>query len=306
VPASWVAASVRAKMLQSHRLGRAGASAVARSGGLRAGLELLRSSAYGTSIDSSMSLEAAQRQIASTALWQLRVLAGWLPPGGSVVLHPLAAWFEIANIEERLAYLSGGPRPTPFELGGLATAWPAIEAATTADAVRAVLARSHWGDPGTSEPAAMVTILRFRWAAWVAGSVPEAEIWAAAAATLLAARLRFVAPPSVLPLQATRVPGLPGEWANAGSPAVLMTMVPRSVGWVLDGVTQASDLWTAEARWWSRVRRDASETMVRSQHGAPLIVAVVALLAYDAWLARAALASAARGPWAREAFDAVA
>ena len=152
----------------------------------------------------------------------------------------------------------------------------------------------------------MVTILRFRWAAWVAGSVPEAEIWAAAAATLLAARLRFVAPPSVLPLQATRVPGLPGEWANAGSPAVLMTMVPRSVGWVLDGVTQASDLWTAEARWWSRVRRDASETMVRSQHGAPLIVAVVALLAYDAWLTRAALASAARGPWAREAFDAVA
>ncbi|MFI5283316.1 MAG: hypothetical protein ACHQ0J_09330 [Candidatus Dormibacterales bacterium] len=306
MPASWVAASVRAKLLQNRRLGEAGAVAVAGSGSLRAGMEMLMDSAYGTELNPGMTLEAAQRQIAITTLWQLRVLAGWLPPGGSEILRPLAAWFEIANIEERLSYLSGGTHAVPYELGGLATAWPLVSTATTSDRVRELLARSHWGDPGSSEPSAMMTVLRLRWAAWVAGTVPSAEVWAASAAALLAARVRFAAP-ILVPLPATtRAVGLPRGWAQAASLSDLRAMMPRWLSWVLEGVAQASELWTAEARWWSRVSRDARQTIVRSRHAPAAIVAVAALLGYDAWLARGALASAARGRPAREAFDAVA
>jgi hypothetical protein len=304
--ASWVAASVRAKLLENRRLGSAGAAAVAGSGGLGAGLQILVDSAYGAELDSSMSLEAAQRQIAATTLWHVRVLAGWLPPGGSALVRPLAAWFEIANIEERLAYLSVGGHPSPYQLGGMATAWPAVSKATTPERVRAALAHSRWGDPGTSDPELMMIGLRFRWAAWVAGSVPDAANWVAAAAALLAARIRFVAPPSNSALERARVYGLPRGWAQAASLAELRALMPRSLAWVLDGVDQVSDLWTAEARWWSRVRKDAAEMLVRSRFGAAVVVAVVALLGYDAWLARAALSSAARGLPARGVFDAVA
>jgi hypothetical protein len=83
-------------------------------------------------------------------------------------------------------------------------------------------------------------------------------------------------------------------------------MTPRQTAWVLDGIPHVSELWRAEAAWWSRVRRDASEALVRSRFGADAVVAAVALLAHDAWITRAAVAAAARGSTGRSAFDAVA
>jgi hypothetical protein len=83
-------------------------------------------------------------------------------------------------------------------------------------------------------------------------------------------------------------------------------MMPRQLAWVLEGVEQASDLWAAEARWWSRVRQDAAEMILRSRHDAAAVVGVAALLGYDAWLVRAALAAAVRGRGAKKVFDAVA
>jgi hypothetical protein len=83
-------------------------------------------------------------------------------------------------------------------------------------------------------------------------------------------------------------------------------MMPRQLAWVLDRVEEPSDLWAAEGRWWWRVRRDAAEMVVRSRYEASAVVGVAALLGYDAWLARAALAAAARGLPAKRAFDAVA
>jgi hypothetical protein len=306
MPASWVAASVRARLLGNHRLGTAGAAAVANSGGLGSALQLLKDSPYGADLDSGMSLDAAQRQVAATTLWHVRLLAGWLPPGGSAVLQPLVAWFEIANIEERLAYLSGAGHPPPHQLGRMGSAWPAVSRATTPDAVREALARSRWGDPGTSDPRAMVLVLRFRWAAWVAGSVPGASIWAATAAALLGARVRFTSAPSDLASESLRVYGLPRGWQHAASLPDLRAMMPRQLAWVLDRVEQPPDLWAAEGRWWWRVRRDAAEMVLRSRYEASAVVGVAALLGYDAWLARAALGAAARGLPAKRAFDAVA
>ena len=308
MPASWVAASTRARLLGGRRIGRLGAAAIASSGGLGPALQMLQASPYGTNVDSGMSLEAAQRQVAATILWNLRVLAGWLPPGGSSILMPLVAWFEIANIEERLAYLSGDLRAAPYQLGSLGTAWRAVSRATTADAVREALTRSWWGDPGTSDPSGMVLALRFKWAGWVAGFVPGAEAWAATAAALLGARVRCVstASPGGLPQIPGRVYGLPPGWQQVASlPQLRAVMAPR-LAWVLDGVEEPSDLWVAEARWWSRVEADAAQMVLRSRYGPSAVVGIAMLLGHDAWLTRAALGAAARGLQAKGVFDAVA
>ncbi|HSP08878.1 MAG TPA: hypothetical protein VLU92_04710 [Candidatus Dormibacteraeota bacterium] len=306
MPTSWVGASVRARLLGNRRLGRGGASALARADGLAPALELLARSPYRRDVEPGLSLEEAQRRVAATALWNLRLLAGWLPPGGSAVLQPLAAWFEIANIEDRLVFLSGGGHLPPYELGRMGSAWPAVSRATTARAVRAALAASRWGDPGASEPGAMVTALRFRWAAWVATAVPGAGTWAASAAALLGARICLAMPHAAVALAAERVYGLPAGWQRARSGAELRAMLPRELAWALSGVDAPEDLWTAEARWWSKVRADAREALVRARYGPAVVVAVAVLLGHDAWLARAGLGAAARGGQAKAVFDAVA
>lgn len=306
MPASWVAASVRARLIGNRRLGTAGAAALARAEGLRPALELLRPSAYGPNLDPSMSLEDAQRHVAATALWNVRLMSGWLPPGGSSVLQPLAAWFEITNIEERLAYLSGGGHPLPYQLGPMGGAWRTVAALTTPDAIRDALAHSRWGDPGTSDPDGMVLALRFRWAAWVAGAVPGGAVWAESATALLAARLMFTLPTRSSGPREPAIHWLPAAWQHAGSVTDLAAMLPHRLAWVLAGVQEPSDLWTAEARWWARVRLDALDLMLRSRFESSVVVGVAALLAHDAWLVRAALSAAARGRPARGVFDAVA
>lgn len=305
MPASWVAASVRARLLANRRIGGTRASELARSGSLPEALELLTASPYGEKLTAGMTLEEAQREIAATVLWNLRLMAGWLPPGGVQILQPLAAWFELANIEDRLVYLSGGAHPTPYQLGRLGVAWAAVAAATTSEAVRAAIARSRWGDPGEGGPDTWMITLRFRWAAWIASSVPGADMWAATACLLFAARARFGPD---LPLHASRVVafGLPPRWWEAASLPDLRSRVGGQMAWALAGVDDAKDLWRAEARWWSRVRRDARALLVASRFAEGVISGAAALLAYDAWLTRAALAGAARGDAGRAVFDAVA
>jgi hypothetical protein len=221
------------------------------------------------------------------------------------MVQALAAWFEIANIEERLAYLAGETHESPYELGRLEVAWPAVSAATTRDDIRLALAGSAWRSPPSSDASSIVMWLRFRWAEWVAVAVPQAAAWSASASTLLAARAMFAEPGSVEAMPPHPY-GLPPSWREAADLEELRAMTARQTAWILDGIPQVSELWRAEAAWWSRVRRDASEALVRSRFGPDVVVAAVALLAYDAWLTRAAVAAAARGSSGRRAFDAVA
>lgn len=304
MPASWVAASVRARLLADRRIGSARALELTRCDGLRDALEMLAASPYGEKLGGDMTLEAAEREVAATLLWNLRLIAGWLPPGGVHAVQPLAAWFELANIDERIVYLEGGRHPAPYQLGRLAFAWPAAARATTRDALRSALAQSRWGDPGDDQDAWMA-ILRFRWAAWVAASVPGADVWAATATVLLAARLRFTLQPAVN-VGGIRPFGLPAGWFEASSVREFRAMLSGQTAWVLDGIDEARDLWRAEARWWSRVRRDAAEMLVASRFGPAVIVGALALLAHDAWLTRAALAAVDRGDVGRRLFGAVA
>lgn len=221
------------------------------------------------------------------------------------MVQALAAWFEIANIEERLAYLAGGAHASPYELGRLAVAWEAVSAATTRDDIAMALANSAWRSPHSTDATAIVLWLRFRWAEWVAVAVPQAAAWSASASTLLAARAMFGETGSVAAMP-PHTYGLPQSWRDATSLVELHAMTPRPTAWILDGVSEVSELWQAEVAWWARVRRDASEALVRSRFGPDVVVAAIALLAHDAWLARAAVAAAARGSSGRRAFDAVA
>lgn len=91
------------------------------------------------------------RGVAAMTLWNLRVLAGWLPAEGAELIHVLAAWFEIVNIDEHLRSFTADPADTgapPFRLGSLATAWPRLSRTTSPAELRTVLAASAWSDPG--------------------------------------------------------------------------------------------------------------------------------------------------------------
>jgi hypothetical protein len=154
----------------------------------------------------------------------------------------------------------------------------------------------------------MVLALRFKWAGWVSGSVPGAAAWAATAVALLGARVRFASPasPAGLPQIPATVYGLPPGWQHVASIRQLREIMSRRLAWVLDGVEEPSDLWAAEARWWSRLEGDAAQMVLRSRYGPSAVVGIAMLLGHDAWLTRAALAAAARGLQAKGVFDAVA
>lgn len=86
---------------------------------------------YGHGNPPERSLEGAQHAIARTVLWDLRVLAGWLPRDGVQLLRALAGWFELASIEELPQTMAGRPAGAQFALGALAMAWPRLSQATS-------------------------------------------------------------------------------------------------------------------------------------------------------------------------------
>jgi hypothetical protein len=304
----WVAGSVRARHLLSRRIGRERARAVAESALLEDALAALSGSAYGRLVRPGMDLARAQRAVAETTLWHIRVLAGWAPPGAQEAIRALAAWFELANIEDRLAFLAGGDAATPFALGGLATAWPRLADARTLSEVRTVLVGSPWGDPGSQEPADVRIALRLAWGRRVLQSVPDAGDWAAGAVALLVAREMFLARRPPDDLVTRRPPGIGRDWSDAGSVRALRDVLPAQAAWALGAVEEPADLWRAEAAWWRRVEQDAEGLVHAPLMGEPMVIGSVVGLGVDAWRTAAALESAARGGAADsyDAFEAIA
>jgi hypothetical protein len=301
---SWVAGSVRARNMLARRIGAEQARVLAAAASLSDGISLLAGSAYGRFVRPGMSLIAAQRAVAETTLWHVRVLAGWMPPGALELVRALAAWFELVNIENRLAYLAGADVGSPFALGGLGTAWSLIAGAQTAVDVREALAGSRWGDPGSADRVAIGAGLRFSWARRVIESVPEAADWAAGAVGLLLARELLLAGRSADYLVARRPPGVGPAWPHASGVRGLREALPVQAAWPLVDIEATSELWRGEVAWWRRVEQEAA-TIVRDPHlGRSAVVGSIALLGADARLTAAALASAAGE--AIEAFDEIA
>lgn len=145
---AWVAGVTRARALVRRRLGESGTRRLGRAETFEAAVEALAGTPYGHDVRPGQDRDAAAHAVAATLLWHLRVLAGWVPPGGADVMRLLARWFEIANVDAALA-----GRDARFRLGALATSWPRLEQAGTPQALRAGLASSAWGDPGDDSPA---------------------------------------------------------------------------------------------------------------------------------------------------------
>jgi hypothetical protein len=210
--------------------------------------------------------------VAGTLLWDLRVLAGWLPRDGVRLLRTLGGWFEIANVDELLQSIAGRPAGPEFRLGALATAWPRLAEAASASELRTALAASAWRDPGQPTARAIRLGMRSRWAARIAELGEPTRTWAAGAAVLLA----------------------PGELAGS---------VPARARWVLAGITSPTGLWRAETALLARVERDGLRLLRAPGLDRGAVLGAVAVLACHAWRIRAALELAARGGVPVEAFD---
>jgi len=293
------------------RIGAGRARELAACGSLPEALQALAATPYGRGRLPGLTLSAAQHQIADTILWDLRVLAGWLPEGGVRLLRALAGWFELANVEELLQAMAGRPADAEFTLGALATAWPRLRQAASPAGLRPVLAASAWGDPGGETAEAVLQGMRSRWAARVAAAGEPARSWAAGAEALLLAGQRF--PPGreaheagTVPPLASAAPGMLGP-ATAGAVTLdeLGRRLPARARWVLAGISSPDDLWRAEAAWWTKVERDGFRLLRTSGFDSGPVLGAVAVMATDAWRVRAALEIAARGGGPLEVYDAV-
>lgn len=304
----WVGGSVRARHMLARRLGREQSRALAASASLEHALGVLSGSAYGRSVRPEIDLASAQRAIAETALWHVRVLAGWMPPRGIELVRVLAAWFELANVEDRLAYLAGGPLSAPFALGGLATAGARVQSALSVAELREALTESPWGDPGSDEPGAIRLALRLAWARRALASVPEAREWALGAVALLLARELLLAGRPADELAALRPPISGMAWMESASVEALRGALAPESGWALAGIAEPEAIWLGEAAWWRRVEQEAERLARDSEMGRATVIGAVALLGVDASRVAAALESAARGGDAAaiEAFEQIA
>ncbi len=225
-----------------------------------------------------LTLAAAQHAIAETILWDLRVLAGWLPRDGVGLLRLLAGWFEIANVDELLQTLAGRPSGPAFQLGALATAWPRLSETRSTAELRQALAASAWGDPGGGTSRDIQAGLRTRWADRVAVSGDRARAWAASAAAIASL-------------------DSPGRSRLTRSGRPLSTLEPA---------VPAVEPWRAEADWWRRVEREGRALLRSSATDSGPVLGAVAVMTADARRVSAALASAARGGLALETYDALA
>ncbi|MFJ1730557.1 hypothetical protein [Streptomyces sp. NPDC088254] len=306
--AGWVAGAVRAKALVGRYPGTAGVREIARGPTLGDALQRLATTPYARYTRTATDLRQAQRAVSATLLWHLRVLAGWLPRDGTRLLVPLAAGFEIANVASRLPAPDGRRAQTrePYRLGALETAWRRLEHAGTPAEIRASLTASPWGDPGGDTPWALVTGMRMAAVRRTAVAVQPARRWAQGRAVLLAARELFVhhrSLPEPVLRDAARLLGT--RSTSASTYQEFRERLPSSAGWVLKDIDEPGELWRAEVRWWRTVQGDGAALVREGRYGPRVVVGAVALLSVDAWRARAALESAARGGRPGEVFDAL-
>jgi len=306
VSGGWVAGSVRARVMARRCIGADAARELAACDSLAEALQALAATPYGRGRLPRLTLSAAQHQIADAILWDLRVLAGWLPSDGVRLLRALAGWFEMANVEELLQAMAGRPADAEFALGALATAWPRLRQAASPAGLRTVLAASAWGDPGGETAEAVLQGMRSRWAARVAAAGEPARSWAAGAEALLLAGQRFPPGREALDEGAREAHGMPGS-ATAGAVTLdeLGRKLPVRARWLLAGISSPDDLWRAEAAWWARVERDGFRLLRTSGLDSGAVLGAVALMAADARRVRAALEIAARGGGSLEVYDAV-
>ncbi|MBP2704531.1 hypothetical protein JOL79_11970 [Microbispora sp. RL4-1S] len=295
--AAWVAGSTRARGLVRRGLGLPEARRLAARGSAAEAVAALAATPYCHDVRPGQSVPEAQWAVLATLLWHLRVLAGWLPREGGQLVRVLARWFEIANVDESLCRLAGGPPDPEFVLGSLGTAWPRLRRCGTPGEIRATLAASPWGDPGGAGRREIQLGMRLAWAERLADAVPPAaRTWVAGATALLVARERHAEGRDLPPGARDRCEVLLGRGAVAAPSLPAMAgRLPAAARWALRDVSDPGELWAAERRWWRRVDEDGRALLAGSGFSSDPVVGAVAVLAVDAHRVRAALELAARG-----------
>jgi len=303
----WVAGSVRARLLDRHRVGRDTARAIGESPTLAAARDRLGGTAYSKALDEATSIAATQHAVWATVLWDLRVLAGWLPARGVAALRTFAAFFEIENIESRLVALEGGGELTTFDLGALASVWPQMRDAVSSSDLRDRL-RLWWAEAESDDRADILRSCRLEWARRMS-EIGVAEQWGAGFAALVVARALVSGHHWGLDLT-RRAPQLGRRAASASSLDEFVSVLPDSARWVFEAVggvdANAADLWMAEARWWSRLDRDGGRLLRRTRPGPDIVIGAVGRRMSDAWRTTSVLSLVGRGPCGQELLDVLA
>jgi len=306
--ASWVAACVRARSMAQLRVGAGASRRLAVQRSLADALPLLADTPYAERLAQCTDLGVAQRAIRDTVLWQLRVLAGWMPARGTQIARAAAGAYERDNIVDLQLRLNGGSAAyDSFDLGALATSWPRLRTAASAEGLAESLRRSPWGGTGQGGTAALRDVLTLVWIRRLAAVAPQAQSWAGAACALTVTRIVLVerASPSPRILQLVR-PVLGRTWETARDLAQFRAALPSSVRPVLRGIEAPEQLWRAEAGMRAAVEADGLALLGRPRPGPEVVLGAIAVLEMDAWRVRAALAAAAAGAGSSEVLDAVA
>jgi hypothetical protein len=319
--AGWVAASTRGRSLLRRTVGEEGARALATAGTWADARSMLSPTAYGAELPSDADRHSARAAATASTVWQLRVLAGWLPPSSSGLARAFAAPIEIGNVEHHLTLLerldgSGdlpiGDDRRPTSLGSLGTAWPRVGLARSVPEVRAVLARSAWGDPGGDDRASIVLGLLVAWGHRLTRQAPITRAWVRGAAAVLIARERFAFDRTIPDTAARTLDQLVGtRWHHAASPSELADRLGPSASWSLVATPAGSEptvesLWLSERAVIDRVVTDARKLTEAGRNDRGTVAAVMALMLVDLWRVHAAIESAGRTPVPLEVFDAVA
>lgn len=306
--AAWVAACVRARSMVQHGAGAGASRRLAIQPNLADALPLLADTAYADRLAGCTDLAVAERATADTVLWQLRVLAGWMPARGTRLARSAAGAFERDNIVALADRLDGGQSAhDPFDLGALATSWPRLRAAASSEALAEALRRSPWGTIGSGGKADLRDVLTLVWLRRLAAVAPEAQPWAEAACALTVARIVLVDDTAPSPrIQQVVRPVLGRTWEAARDLAALRACLPASVRPALAGIQAPEELWRAEARMRAAVESDGFRLLGSSRPGPAVVLGAIAALAMDAWRVRAALAAAAAGTGSSEVLDVVA
>jgi len=302
--AGWVAAAMRGRALLRSEAGTGGARQIAIASTWAQGRDLLGRTIAGRNLSAGADRSTAHAAASTATIWQLRVLAGWVPPSSTSLVRVAAGPIEIGNIERHLAALEGAPRADAIPLGSLATAWPRVAACASAGAVRDVLRRSVWGDPGGADVVDIALGLRVAWLRRVRFAAPEMGDWARAGTAVLVARERFAFDREIADATRREIDRALGRrWHDADSITDLFDRLPERLRWPLADVDDPALVWRAER---ALIRRAAGDARRRAAAGADdraSVAAIITLLLVDLWRVHAAIELAGHGPTAGEVFD---
>jgi hypothetical protein len=280
------------------RLGLAAIRRLQQCGSLAEARARLAGTAYADAADAE-DLATAQRAVAAALLWQVRVLAGWMPSSGTQIARTVAAAFERENLAAHLRHLGGAPpvESAPFfELGSLSTAWHRARHTVEVATFQAELAASPWGEVPVDDEAAFRDATAAAWLGRLAREVPEAEPVAVAGAVLLLARCRLVERRTVPAGVAVELDRLLGDrWSQATTVEQVRAALDPPARRVLAGVGGIEDLWRAEAAGRHHLAEAGVRLLRDPLAGPQRVVGAIAVLAADAFRVRAALAAATVG-----------